>query len=157
MPTREEKLKLIRDKCVEANPSIKDLVMGCKVFDLEENKECVVWKTSLDMPKPEVYLDTSYPHYEAEYRFSAEENPSGYHYKILGRDIRLADVLCMIQTVSIQYAIDTNGEFLVMKETKDRTQFEFKSAKFHWYLTQDNLEDQSDKTINFIYQLIENK
>lgn len=143
MPTREEKLKTIRDACVAINQDIMRLDIGCNVliFGAKKRKVCDV-KNYTDKG---VYIVVDrYGNTE----FSPNE------YEILGRDIRLADVLLVVHGNKeyVDVVIDSRGRF-----GDDNGALGIHDKGVMWNLLKDNLEEQSDETIDFIYHLIENK
>lgn len=72
--------------------------------------------------------------------------PDGNKY----RPIRLADVLNAIMHTEYVVSIASNERFEVL----DRAKNEWKQVFITWYLTRDSLEEQSEETVAFIYDLL---
>lgn len=81
--------------------------IGCEVQNLEQGGTEIVVKTNLDMPKPEVYTDKTWPHYQANYRFTGGNYLEGYVYKILGKPLEIGDVL---RALGEEYGLTGGGE-----------------------------------------------
>ena len=78
----------------------------------------------------------------------------GRDYEIIGRDIRLADILLAMGETDYIFAVNKKSELWAM--TYDGNGYG-KSQSF-WNLLKDNLADQSEECINFIHGvLIKNK
>lgn len=137
MKTHKEKIAAIRAKCIEANPSILDLVFGCEINvsnDLGEyvgeflNAHYIQFKK---YPVPQILNKNECPNFE-----------------IIGRPIRLADVLSAIKQ-GTSYAVDARGEFVKFENDDD-----YEDLGVKWNLRNDDLTKQSPETINFIYNLL---
>lgn len=135
---RDPQIKFIREKCIEANGEIVELKKGCVIKDFfkfygtiinvekyHEESNCydVAFKT------PELHIDRS---------------PAKDHWEIIGRPIRLADVLLVL--------FESPASKLLKIKTIQQL---YQSIGLHWVLTKDNLEDQSDETIAFIFNLLQ--
>lgn len=132
----KEQIEFIRAKCIEANPSIKDLVNGCfiKVSWIDDSEpELIEWTDRTGMR-------------ENGLNSIIEDNVSGEIVEILGRDIRLADVLLAIK----DRVVKTDYLSRTYEEIQDLTY----NIIIRWNLKQDRLEDQSPETIEFIYNLL---
>ena len=122
--TKQEKIEFIKQKCVEANPSIMDLVFGC----------WVLYGGQPDMPyritqvqKDSIGID---PHVDiVSEDGQSDELVTIDILEILGRDIRLADIV---------YALEMNSRYV----------------ELYYNLLKDNLNDQSDECVEFIYNLL---
>lgn len=129
----EDNIKKIREACIAANPSIKDLVFGCEVKTPYGNITKLVWETR----GKSIWLT------EEDSRYNLED------LEIIGRPIRLADVLLAIQKKqhkNITYLVSTFGIFM-------DSHFNF-SMKHQWNLLKDDLTLQSPETISFILELL---
>lgn len=146
--THQEKLSFIREKCIEANPSIKDLIIGCKIE----------WEN-----QPFTIINYGTSQYDKYEKFCNLINKSDQicdgdgiikspNTKIFGRDIRLADVLLAIEKNSKDsfFMIGQNGEFNQLKLHSG----EEISSGIKYNFLKDNLTDQSEETIEFLYQLL---
>ena len=138
----------------ELVPELQELSFGCEVFNIEENQKEIVWLTNLDMSKPEVYTNKTYPQYQASYRFTFDEDASGYEYKILGHPIQLHHVLQAIRDSSGYrfkqgyIGITANGQFIDVDADKLGTEI-------MWNLTKPYSE-QSQEVKDFIGEIIKN-
>ena len=108
-----DKLTLIREKCIAANPEIKGVFCeGCGIPWKDAKSTC-----------PRYVSDPCYPSPERE------------------RPIRLADVLLAIETAA--------------KKRVDENEGEMAHVSVHlWNLRADDLQQQSEETINFLHELL---
>jgi hypothetical protein len=162
----QDKIKTIREKCIEANPSIKDLVFGCKVKiinydDFDHNDEYPLEQT--------ITYVTEYDFGESDDVHTLEVGHLEYEFEIIGRDIRLADVLLAINKTNKKdsrgnVGIQSNGCFIFFRHSEGRPELQLAQwynrpreyfETYEWNLLKDNLEDQSEETINFIYNLLQ--
>jgi hypothetical protein len=139
-----DKRELIRQKCVEANPEIVELKFGCEA---EYNK---------DLKMRWVYFGPDFDNLDGPdcHRFVRTDGVTVFvnnldikTYKIFGRPIRLADVLLVLETLQKNwrtYVHSTFHEFCIVADNKEGA----------WNLRADDLEKQSDETINFLYELL---
>lgn len=121
--------QIVRDACIKANPSILNLEFGCE--------------------------------YESEFTYKGEHTifripESGYpgkNNKIIGRPIRLADVLLAIwkKTPSnkTKITVESDGQFLVFNPLLNQ-----RFAKQTWNLLKDDLSQQSQETMEFLAGLL---
>lgn len=121
--TIKDKIECIRKACIASNHSIVDLKFGCKIiFEVEPYMPNMLHR----IVGTDVYV-------------VIDENPDAKilgEFKIIGRDIRLADVLLAIVKISIT----------------DKSLVSFIYTE--WSLVKDSLEDQSPETIEFIFNLL---
>lgn len=157
----EKKLKLIREKCIEANPEIVELTFGCRVEiqDEGENYEhgnpihrdivTRAWRNSKDS--------------DGFFRLDCLNNTYNIRdgdMEIIGRPIRLADVLLAMKKKRVSLAIRECGCFMQYKyieddEGSDWYQDSFLDGqKVSWNLKDNNLENQNEPTKNFIWGLL---
>lgn len=151
--TKQEQIKFIREKCIEANPDIKKLEFGCHIdnvlwYKTEKDKEegTVDWKeTGMDSKQGVIVKDLRseflpmWVDYGEQLEFQIQHDDI-VSFEIIGRDIRLADVLLVA---------DNAG-----KGKLDAVRNNILSVYDKWNLLKDNLNDQSDETIEFIYNLL---
>lgn len=136
---KEEQLQKIREKCIEANPEIMELKFGCRVeinADEYDTYFCTIierdsWSNvKLQIPeRDDLWMATDLID------------------KILGRPIRLADILRAIAENTGIHArsLVFNGEAIYFNSWgRDKL----------WNLREDNLTRQSEETIEFIYNLL---
>lgn len=137
---KEQQIEFIRERCIESNPSIKDLVFGCRIIT-SSNSEMIItgtrhlgfWVVSFD---GQIMTDTWV------YERSIE--------KIIGRPIRLADVLLAIKAApkGYYYRIWPDGFFA---DDGDNC------LDIAWKLKEDDLTLQSDETISWLFELLGGK
>jgi len=136
--TKQEKLKQIRQKCIEANPSILDLEMGCEVFVSGYPGRHRYIATQLGIPK---YL----------VEFSNEisiEDFSDYHVEIIGREIRLADLLLALQKVAqINITVNWKENEIELLDTEN-------GITAIYNLLADDIERQPEPFVDFIHTLL---
>ncbi len=140
-------IEQIRKKCIEANPEIVELKFGCEVeggFIYSWTNGVLVWLisqlgkgTQMQIPKEDFVK-----------------------YKIIGRPIRIADVLLAIQENVEHYNEDiivlVDG-FIGFRPSEDRKYHDAilkGNSGCNWNLKDDNLDNQSKETINFIHNLL---
>lgn len=109
----KDKIEAIRQKCIEIQPSILDLVFGCEVMTKDGVRKLI----------GKGCLPTGF---------------SGYEYTI-GRPIRLADVLLMIDSIGGIEHVNDNLMLII---------------RVYWDLKNDSLDLQLNSTIDFIYSLL---
>lgn len=132
-------IKFIREKCIEANPDIKKLEFGCQIIVMNDVRRYVV---SLE-PQSKYNLVFIGGSVNGRNTFTEDE------YIVIGRDIRLADVLLSLARVSPNPELTLHSiEVSIAKRgTHGRD-------NCTWNLLKDRLEDQSPDTIEFIYNLL---
>ncbi len=148
--TTQEKTQKIREACIASNPSILDLVMGCRVTaDFEifsdvvaEEVPCTYIREAIGLPYPALLtFEGSIIHQKVK--------------EILGRTIRLADVLLVIgKTKRGAWGITIDALGYIRERGVG---FNEQSYSAHWNLLHDDLELQSPETIDFIFSLIDTK
>jgi hypothetical protein len=149
--SRTENLQKIKDACWKANPEIKDLVFGCKVKAYIQDEEAQIlqiqylnaWDLGIEVECEEI--DT-----EAIRSMQGDEDN---YIEILGRDIRLADVLNACTPDRQPVRVDGNGIITSLKADVDG-QTPIVDQQRSWNLLKDNLDEQSDETILFIANLL---
>lgn len=134
-----EKLQFIREKCTAANPEILRLKFGCFVVAKGElrmiTQECIGGFKALTIIEDEGDMVYAYP----ETFYQKDEM------RIVGRPIRLADVL-----LALRAAGTLNFKVIVKKDSI----WEDHGIKELWNLRADDLEQQSEETISFLYELL---
>lgn len=122
--TKQEQIELIKQKCVEANQSIMDLVFGCEIKRKGATKrELFVGDFADTMSLVRIDDNGAY------LPFEVPKPPMSQEFEILGRDIRLADILYTLKMYS-------------------------RYVDPYYNLLKDNLNDQSDECVEFIYNLL---
>jgi len=133
---KRQKIKFIRKKCIEVNPEIAELKIGCKVLWKTMDEE-FIFINDIDeqCKKPKYYyLYSEEGKYFTLYKWDNKE------WEIIGRPIRLADIIYMLKEVS------TMGTDYYEKEKQLITNL--------WDLKHNDLEKQKEETIDFIYKLL---
>lgn len=153
---REELLALIRQKCIEANPEIIELKFGCVVkLPIKSNFSNVVAKK---------FGSIFWKYDDNKFRFVGERgwldvNLFQEHrdkFQIIGRPIRLADVLLAIDDWPqhhnpILWWTKVEG-LLGIRDAGMKELLFFICT--NWNLRKDNLNDQSDECVSFIAELL---
>ncbi len=122
------KIKFIREKCIEANPEIVELKFGCEVKIIRSGVRAILISPSeIDLVAWNLFVPSNpfVDYIENEATF-----------KIIGRPIRLADVL-------LAYSF---------RERFNATTWGSLAGK--WSLIGNNLNNQSKETIDFIYDIL---
>ena len=142
-------IKQIRKKCIEANPEIVELKFGCEIEIPKLNNftfKGIIFK--LKLSKTPHYVGVAYGSmYRESENFSHERE---IHFddlvekKIIGRPIRLADVLFTVA----QKAPPLFSQQVIMEAEEPR------KILGMWNLKDDNLEHQSKETIEFIHSFL---
>lgn len=135
--------EIIRNACIKANPQILELGFGCEVKCIDKQlihdyfmvgnglgyRGCVLW----DIKEPNTPI--GHKRFDNRFIFSEKENM----FEILGRPIRLADVLLAVQN---------NYEFFEEKYRRDVV-----NLLDCWNLLKDNLAD-NPQTWDFLAELL---
>jgi hypothetical protein len=161
-----DKLSLIREKCIAANPEIVALTFGCEIGitaydEFYSGVPLVIGSTAI-CKKHKRYKEECYAEEDgcsttdgAVIRWGNEEDGWGTmtrkesEFKVLGRPIRLADVLLAILKQDpanrTKLLLESSGQF--------RQVFPNRLGPY-WNLRADDLEKQSEETISFLYELL---
>lgn len=129
----ENKIKEIREACIKANPEIVELGWGCEVEMI--NNITDIEYTKLVVGDIVRVNDDRWMHCGLS-TFNKDS------YTIIGRPIRLADVLLAVNEADNPHSIDGD---------KDH-----ENVMWKWNWKDDNLNNQSPETINFIHNLLKN-
>lgn len=132
--TRQNLLSDIRAQCVKANPEILKLEFGCEVLVEDEVMVATHWNTSNDT------LDVYAPKRAEALHHTFNLYPK--EWEIIGREIRLADVL-----LAIDFGVQVYS---------DHARVDMKSANLleAWNLSRDSLTDQSTPTLQFLHDVL---
>lgn len=142
----QEKIETIKQACIKANPEIMELKMGCVVnsktgdefYDSEEYKDRICLAVGL-YPKDSWYGKSG----QENLRIS--DSVILRHFEILGRPIRLADVLLAIANIDARLKLNRGANIIRIFGSE---------TMLEWNLLKDSLTDQSLETIDFIYNLL---
>lgn len=146
----KQKIEFIRLKCIEVNPSIKDLVFGCELRAKMWNKKAKLqWKKGVLIENgSERTNPTAFPYIKFD-----KGTDYGYHeIEIIGRPIRLSDIFVAMKSMNTdqRMAINENGTFMNLSEGSEHWGLCWGS----WDLKNDDLEKQSPETIDFLFDLL---
>lgn len=157
----KDKIKAIREKCIDADSSIKDLKMGCWIkidsscIEDKEEKDLLDCVGGFGRIVQHEYFDSNRDEYGAPDDegmlifeilldggiYVKYENKVHYDdIEIIGRDIRLYDIM---RTCTAREKYMSNDDYRAM----------IYSIWTSWG-SKDNLEEQSEFTIDFIYDLL---
>lgn len=154
---RAEQLAAIRQKCIEANPEIVELKFGCALLRPSSGRpykviEDMTWGANTK----EVWINSvPFGSMSLPLRVNKEEalrgipDDNGEVWRIIGRPIRLADVL-----LAMGMRRPMRGMIYC---TSDGVLIDFENRKESgavWNLRADDLDQQSDETISFIHSLL---
>ncbi len=152
--TRDQQIEVIRQKCIEANPEIMELKFGCKIQDMVMDEmiegEDLFTFIGVSEDSRDFLLWNNMSGETVKY---AQELVRGSDMFILGRPIRLADVLLTMngkgKGLTDNWFINTRGHFYKQTMLLPAT-----ALPEIWDLFKDSLTDQSDETISFLYNLL---
>lgn len=144
----ETNLQIIRKACIEANPEIMELKFGCDIA--VGNDRGYIHYSMYDKDGPTLlgFVSTSDPKKLRPIQWK-KGDPIGY--TILGRPIRLADVLLAIKSSP---KCDTYWEY---GATSDIVWGNPPLKNNAWNLRNDDLITQSPDTLQFLADLLTNK
>lgn len=136
-------LEIIRAATIAASPEIMELKFGCTVLHNDGEALLVVrWNTSNDSLDT-VTIGTASP-FESYNLYPSE-------YTVLGRPIRLADVLMAIKQEHRIFAVDDNGDIISLDIAGRVITY---PALANWNLRLDDLTQQSPETLQFLSDLL---
>lgn len=137
--TTQQKIAFIREACIKANPEIVELKIGSHVLWGEHGLGgCILQRN-----------------YAGNYLIRVEGMGTTTTIKerqitkIIGRPVRLADVL--LASKGMIHDIENDGEYMRTFELHEDGSHDL---QIFWNLRKDSLEDQSEDTIEFIYSLL---
>lgn len=137
--TKQDQINFIREKCIEANDEIVRFGFGNEIEMNETHRHFTV-----------ALMDDSFIRVFSGTNQLVDVAPEDC--KILGRPIRLADVLLAIGSRAKDFEL--RNDYLwswsvdVPKYNDDR------ANQIFWNLRADDVREQSEETINFIYNLL---
>lgn len=144
--TTPEQIKYITERCIAANPSILDLVFGCEIICKYDYAKIYSENIMLD-DVGDKYVNVS-PTLQGNDMIYIDDN----NFEIIGREIRLADVLLAINNRGEQiigWHMSTTGHFY-----KTLMNGSHIAQSESWNLLSDSLSSQSPETIAFLYELL---
>ena len=147
----KELIKEIREKCIKANPEIVELKFGC-IIQIKGSKPTVLDNKTPIVLKGNKFEEKGLYFNLAKNKFYQKHKMFGgdLEVKIIGRPIRLADVLLAMPVRF--YVKSGNGYFL------DSRKADLPSCQeCFWDLEDDNLEHQSEETLTFLKTILTTK
>lgn len=144
--TREQNIEIIRKACIKANPDILKLKFGCEV---ELNKESKSERMTV------VKLLDKTGEYVVTYQDGTQGLNQPDELKIIGRPIRLADVLVAMNADRENiwgYYLGSDGYLCESIEGDFGTELE--STPCRWNLKNDDLALQPDETLEFLVNIL---
>lgn len=137
------KLQQIKEIIIKSNPEIVELKFGCEVTMGNKQIFFIVGR----MPNGDPITVKKEGAYDPTKQGADVEKIDG-KIQAIGRHIRLADVLL---AVNDRYSFDGGGWVLYKQEGKS---WLGKGKKMFWNLKDDNLDNQSEECIDFIYSIL---
>lgn len=183
------KLEQVRAKVIEAVPEIMELKFGCHVLYESHNQkhEAIInginqattdskslmrkygCHSTIDSFSVDTFTTThNYPYVTDALTYTEYKEMMEHRVpikQILGRPIRLADVLIAIAVAEARdkmhwFEINAHGE-MEWKESRFSSRWnepqDRRVAKCSWNLHKDSLDDQSEETINFLHDILCNQ
>jgi hypothetical protein len=165
--SQDKNIEIIRRACIKANPDILKLEFGCRVSMTENTslqRTIQGTVTHFSMPNEGGRLINWHIKPDNKTKFeNFGEVIGGFtnNTEILGRPIRLADVLLAIQEADTPMSIETS----IIKNLKNDPNnlyiyyrmMDGEHVSFEWNLRKDNLHDQSPECLEFLANLLSNK
>lgn len=144
----EQNIKKIREACIEANPDIVALKFGCEV-KIGGGFKRLVWQILFN--DDEDCDRISHVLTESDRIGMVQISPVESLEEIIGRPIRLADVLTAIrESGNGLWGVTDDGVFIQVDENLNI----YEIRKESWPLSNDNLNEVSDETASFIANLL---
>jgi hypothetical protein len=139
----------VRAAIIKAVPEIVELKFGCQIKRFENTVDTVV--------KIESFADGKH----VAHLVKADGDPLSYgprtidieNWKILGRPIRLADVLVAIEEAH-KYRSDYEGRRVAIELVVATYEGGYFTRDRYWNLRADSLDDQSPKCIEFLHSIL---
>lgn len=160
--TKEQNIEIIRKACIEANPSILDLVFGCELLTPFGN---VIFVDTYGKTERKEADTIAYIQNGELFTRDVSEKGFDYFFEIIGRKIGLADVLLAMAHNLVDLGASVsfkNANFVHLFPQGASKKEEYISVagvsvdtrRANWDLKNDNLEDQSEETLSFIAELL---
>lgn len=163
---REENINTIRRECIKANPEIMELKLGCniKMFGDSKSEAVILYPHSPEINSPfcTVLCTNGDPtkSFNGNYIMHEVDVSSYEGWKILGRPIRLADVLLAISHQSYFIGTSIREGYGCWYKTEKDENGDWNSELigcpeiYSWNLRTDSLTEQSDETLQFLADLL---
>lgn len=142
----QDNMKIVREAVIRANPDILKLEFGCEgIYDDNSVKLLRYGMDFQNVDGPNVYVWQK----EDGSRYHTSDNR---YVEILGRPIRLADVLLAIEkNRTTDFFFVTTTDFLCMQDSKTDEEL------MVWNLREDDLSKQSPETLEFLANLLKHE
>lgn len=140
--TRHEKFAFIREKCIETNPEIIQLKLGCQIMMIDGTVGTILFEDSLNR----LCILSEYGPLFKEIIIGREFVEKML---VLGRPIRLADVLLTLHKKNgankTLLNVECDGQFVTgLNKTLGPT----------WNLRKDDLNEQDETLVSFLYDVL---
>lgn len=151
--TTQEKTEAIRQKCIEANPAIMELGFGCEFISQNGKQKHLIF--SVKENHPFVFSAKVKEEHDHYVDFSKENK-----FEILGRPIRLADVLNALEGVGKKTGLNgvlmtTSGVMFMGKIVEGSCIRDIRFPEMpSWNLKSDDLTAQNSETIDFLFSFL---
>jgi hypothetical protein len=142
--TRDQQLEAVRAACIRANPEITELKFGCEVLRRSETTYHVINPLGWGANDRKCWLN-SVPFGDMPIELEKDLVQNGGEFEIVGRAIRLADVLL---------AIGKDGRVEYAMAAHDGLQIRVGYDAVYWNLRKDDLAEQSDECVAHLAHLL---
>lgn len=160
--THQQKLEAVRQACIKANPEIVELKLGCEFYQKHRKtgevlSDAVYVFVGRGIDVREIcfcltnrYVGDAIGCYDgyAYNEVQNEKNMTGYM-EIIGRPIRLADALLALGMKKNYGYVCTDGSLF-----EGGLDVENDFSYGQWNLRKDSLDEQSEETVSFLYELL---
>lgn len=148
--TTQEQLAFIKSRCIAANKSILDLKFGCRI----QNN----WTDGKNPIFISTYIATMYKNGGKQYRMIDDDGDFFTHNvsektEIIGRPIRLADILYAIGKTDNELFYNHNYKGLCIRYNDYRTKNGVSKSET-WDLLNDTIDNQSPELIAFVAKIL---
>lgn len=166
-----QKIEKIRQFCIAANESIKSLKKGCliSIKDWGTGEYSDHWRngkapihhesSGYYVIKHGVGWDGRYVESKCIYEYSDGNKQENKDVEIIGREIRLTDIMKVIHdkksSNKTNVILEIDGQFIVSGYDKEISHL--RGTYIKWDLHKDSLSDQPEPTFDFIISLIDTK
>lgn len=177
--TPNDTLKAVREAVVRAVPEILELKFGCVIEDQRypdngrlytivaecgicfKHKRCDGERETCDVVDGKYAISSGEDYDDFGYRaadIKTEDIDKGKDWKVIGRPIRLADVLRAIAEAQVSngepYLVDAAGQFYDIRQQKAVGYLTSNDVLAQWPLPDDNLDHASPECVAFLYSIL---
>lgn len=152
---KKNKYKQLEKVIQDANPEIMELKFGCELLrkTLRDGWQSIYYVlTTAGQGRPEGHIwISSIPFGSMVIDMTKDEISNGGEFEIIGRPIRLSDVIVALSKQSKGYFFTQDGdipdeEYTIKRETL--------RVLYHWNCEDDNLSHQTEETISFLHAIL---